>query len=397
MVDRRVPGSRPFRLPTAPLAIRPELAAVHEWWEAGAGAPLVLFGPVAVGKSTLARAFAAQVARTLGDPHAVHVRRLQGDAVPGAEELAAQVAPTGRALIVLDDADMPQGARSALAAAVNDLRASQPRIGVLVTCQLGGGWAQAWLQLEVGPLNEGASLELLEAVLGRGIRREDFRALARASTGEPVVLLTLAELARIMPVDQVLARLEEQRVVPVYPAEELFAGPGRDAPGESGPAARELDVRVAAVSDELIARLVARPELMYALRPRQFEELLAGIFARQGFDVELTQQTRDGGIDLYVVHHTPAGRLLTLVDAKRNRADRPVGVGIVRQLYGVVEARKASAGLIATTSFFSPEARALQAEIPFRLELRDYFDLQTMLEAAAAHSAFRLPTAAAAE
>jgi hypothetical protein len=58
------------------------------------------------------------------------------------------------------------------------------------------------------------------------------------------------------------------------------------------------------------------------------------------------------------------------VDAKRNRRDRPVGVGVVRQLYGVVEAMKTSAGLLATTSFFSPDAKQFQEKIPFRLTLR---------------------------
>jgi restriction system protein len=48
-----------------------------------------------------------------------------------------------------------------------------------------------------------------------------------------------------------------------------------------------------------------------------------------------------------------------------------------------VEAPRASAGLTATTSFFRPEAKQFQEEIPLRLGLKDYFDLQTMLTTAA--------------
>lgn len=55
----------------------------------------------------------------------------------------------------------------------------------------------------------------------------------------------------------------------------------------------------------------------------------------------------------------------------------------MRQLYGAVEGKKANAGLIATTSFFSPDAKRFQEELPFRLELKDYLDLQTMLRRAA--------------
>ena len=111
---------------------------------------------------------------------------------------------------------------------------------------------------------------------------------------------------------------------------------------------------------------------------------MAELYARQGFDVEELerQQTHDEGVDLYLVRHTSFGRLLILVDAKRYRADRPVGVGVVRQLYGVVGAKNASAGVVTTTSFSGRDARAFQERVPFRLGLQDYRDLQMMLHQA---------------
>ncbi len=148
-------------------------------------------------------------------------------------------------------------------------------------------------------------------------------------------------------------------------------------------ALREVEIRVQAVADGLIRYLAQRPELLYEIRPRQLEELMAELFERQGFDVELTPETHDDGVDLYLIQHTPYGRLLTLVDTKRQRADRPVGVGIVRQLFGVVEAKRASAGVITTTSFFSGAARRFQEEVPFRLGLQDFLDIHRMLQAAA--------------
>src|SRR5205085_2587783 len=91
---------------------------------------------------------------------------------------------------------------------------------------------------------------------------------------------------------------------------------------------------------------------------------------------------RDGGVDLFLVKHAPFGRLLTLVDTKRYGPDRPVGVGVVRQLFGVVEAKRASAGVVTTTSFFSKGARQFQAEVPFRLGLQDFLDVHRMLQEA---------------
>ena len=150
-------------------------------------------------------------------------------------------------------------------------------------------------------------------------------------------------------------------------------------PEALSPDERELDVRVLALNGDLLRELRRRPELLYQLAPRQFEELMAELYARQGFEVEVTKRTRDGGVDLYLLNQTPTGRALVLVEAKRYRADRPVGVGVVRQLYGVVEARRASAGVVATTSFFTPPARRFQEEVEFRMGLQDFRDLQRML------------------
>lgn len=145
-------------------------------------------------------------------------------------------------------------------------------------------------------------------------------------------------------------------------------------------AERELDIRFQAISNQLLRRLADQPNLLYDLRPRQLEELVAELYAREGFEVELTPETHDGGVDLFVVKRTPFGSLLTVIDTKLHRADRPVGVGIVRQMFGVVEARRASAGVIATTSYFSRDAMQFQADVPFRLGLQDFGDLHRMLK-----------------
>jgi transcriptional regulator with XRE-family HTH domain len=195
--------------------------------------------------------------------------------------------------------------------------------------------------------------------------------------------LSQLELARRADISaQMLSQIERDQVSPNLLVLERIAG-GLDLTLvqllQSEVALPPLDLRVCAVGNELIAALSANPALMYELHPRRLEELMAELYSREGFDVELTQQTRDDGVDLYLVRHTSFGRLLTLVDTKRYRADRPVGVGVVRQLYGVVEAKKASAGVVATTSFFSRDAQCFQERIPFRLALQDYRGLRSML------------------
>jgi hypothetical protein len=357
--------------------VRDEFHQLLAWWDSGATEPVVVTGPAGSGKTLLLRMLASEVARRLGNTAAIRT------SLPYPQEAVSALPLAGRALLIHDrDGSIPRNVER-----VERIRALQPRVGVaLATRSQPHLWPRHWRRVVVEPLTQEESVRLLEARVGRaGLGpgdHEQVRRLIDAAEGSPRTLLWVGNEAGLTSVDKALSKLQAQRIERVFPSDTLF--PTADLfPGGAAAAEQDLDVRVCAVSDALIERLASEPQLMYHLRPRQFEELMADLFERQGFDVELTKQTRDGGVDLYVVHHTPAGRRLTLVDAKRNAGDRPVGVGVVRQLYGVVEAKRASAGLVATTSFFSPEAQRFQRDVPFRLELMDYLDLQSMLRSAA--------------
>ena len=114
---------------------------------------------------------------------------------------------------------------------------------------------------------------------------------------------------------------------------------------------------------------------MKDVHPRRFEELVAELFRRMGYEVVLTPTARDGGRDVHAFQKGGVGTLLTLVECKRFRPDRKVGVGVVRALFGVVEAERASHGIIATTSSFTRDAKLFQQNLQYRLSLRDFTDL----------------------
>jgi restriction system protein len=97
-------------------------------------------------------------------------------------------------------------------------------------------------------------------------------------------------------------------------------------------------------------------------------ELLDGM----GFEVELTKQTRDGGKDILAYMNTGIGRFLCLVEAKKYRQDRTVGVELVRTLYGTLCDYHANSAMLVTTSSFSEDARAFQKRHEYQLSLRDY-------------------------
>jgi hypothetical protein len=112
-------------------------------------------------------------------------------------------------------------------------------------------------------------------------------------------------------------------------------------------------------------------ETLLQLNPRQFEQLVAELWQRFGFDVELTKQTRDGGYDVIAVGRSVAS-LQFLIECKRFDPNNKVGVSIVRQLYGVKTDERATKGILATTSYLTAEAEEFIDDHYWELEARDH-------------------------
>lgn len=131
--------------------------------------------------------------------------------------------------------------------------------------------------------------------------------------------------------------------------------------------------------DTLLYRFANNPQELLKVDPRMFEELIAELLLREGFEPRLTPRSRDGGRDILAFHRGIVGSQLYLVECKRYSRERPVGVRLVRGLYGVVEQERATAGLLVTSSYFSREALAFAEGVKYRLNLRDYNDVSTWI------------------
>lgn len=142
----------------------------------------------------------------------------------------------------------------------------------------------------------------------------------------------------------------------------------------------ETRLLISDVNKELIKYLASRPELLRDIHPRKFEQIIAEIFSDKGFNVELTPATRDGGFDMYAAKNDAFGKLLYLVECKRYATTNKVGVEIVRSLNGVLNQRRATAGIIVTTSSFT--SRAIDFATPFQhqMSLKDFEDLNCWLK-----------------
>jgi len=116
------------------------------------------------------------------------------------------------------------------------------------------------------------------------------------------------------------------------------------------------------------------------LTPRQFEEYTAELFEKRGYKVKLTPETRDGGKDLLIIQGDTLGEFLIYTECKRYAPDNPIGVRIVRELFGTIIADRATAGIIVTSSYFSPDAIVFTEKIKHQMSLVDFVKLKKWIE-----------------
>lgn len=128
----------------------------------------------------------------------------------------------------------------------------------------------------------------------------------------------------------------------------------------------------------LILAAAKRPEVLHEITPREFEELIAEILSKNGFMVELTQRTRDGGKDIVAFSSILGIRSKYIIECKRYAPNRPVGVSLVRNLYGVQLQEGANKSILATTSRFTADAIDFASKrdvSQWAMDLKDYKDI----------------------
>lgn len=226
---------------------------------------------------------------------------------------------------------------------------------------------QADSTLTLSPFNDEAVRELLAQY---GLSGEDASVLGAEFGGHPLatsIAGSLIRQGRFTP-RELLSQLRE------FQASGVISPDGKPLDVQEQPS-RALRVELAQINDHLLRRLDEDIGLARELSSRKFEELVAELLARQGYVVELTPASKDGGKDIYVARRDDLGAFLYLVECKKYALDNPVGVEIVRALYGNVQAERATAGVLVTTSVFTKGARDFQRHVQYQLSLRDYAEL----------------------
>jgi restriction system protein len=218
--------------------------------------------------------------------------------------------------------------------------------------------------INLGPLDQRSTLELFR-LLSRERKLERIPdALLTLSEGHPLAIHLMANLLQTHDPHSLVKLLQGS----VYSLKNELLVPRRELITSVVP-------KLVIVNEEIIERLKARPEDIHQIGHRKFEELVAELLDDMDFDVELTQATRDGGRDVLAYWNSPVGRLLCLVEVKKYRPDRTVGIQLVKNLYGTLMDEQATSAVLVTTSDFSPDARKFEDKHKWQLALRNYTDL----------------------
>jgi restriction system protein len=135
---------------------------------------------------------------------------------------------------------------------------------------------------------------------------------------------------------------------------------------------------------EILAVLQRDPTALHQFSPRQWEEILAAAYKRQGFDeVILTPSSNDRGRDV-IASKRGFGAIRILDQMKAYSPDHLVPANDVRAMIGVLNLdRRASKALVTTTSGFAPGVMKdpdILALMPTRLELKDGPQLTSWLQ-----------------
>ncbi len=140
---------------------------------------------------------------------------------------------------------------------------------------------------------------------------------------------------------------------------------------------------VSPVNEKVLKYLAENPQELYHLQDRDFEKIMAEIYRKLGYKVELTQETRDGGKDIIIRKPEVLGDFVYYVECKRYSASRHIGVGIIRNLVGTVNTDRVNGGILATTSFFTKEAKKfiIESKLNYQIQTHDYDRIRDMLNA----------------
>lgn len=141
-------------------------------------------------------------------------------------------------------------------------------------------------------------------------------------------------------------------------------------------------ITLSPVNDRVLKYLSENPQAFYQLKGTEFENVMTEIYNKLGYKVERTQPTKDGGKDIIIRKPEILGDFIYYVECKKKEAKDPIGVGIIRSFVGTVNTDRVNGGILATTSYFSRDAKKFISENNYscQIQMHDYDFIRGLLD-----------------
>lgn len=141
-------------------------------------------------------------------------------------------------------------------------------------------------------------------------------------------------------------------------------------------------ITLSPIDDRVLEYLSENPESFYQLSDNDFEFVMAEIYSKLGYDVTRTKATRDGGKDLIIRIPDILGDFIYYVECKKYNPQRPIGVGIIRDLVGTINTDRVNGGILATTSYFTKDAKKFIVDNKWNciIKMHDYDAIRKLLK-----------------
>lgn len=135
------------------------------------------------------------------------------------------------------------------------------------------------------------------------------------------------------------------------------------------------------INKRILNYLLNNPQELYNLTRESFEIVMAEIYAKLGYNVERTQATHDGGKDIIIRKSEFLGDFIYYVECKKYSPQNHIGVGLVKEFLGTIDTDRINGGIIATTSFFSLNAKKFIFNNKYDciIQMHDYDKIRELL------------------
>lgn len=172
--------------------------------------------------------------------------------------------------------------------------------------------------------------------------------------------------------------IEEDEKINNKVVEEIFK------PESNNRIEKNVIITLSPINDNVLKYLSENPLAFYQLDDREFEIVMAEIYNKLGYEVELTKATRDGGKDIIIRKPEILGDFIYYVECKKNAPKRHIGIGIVKNLVGTISTDRVNGGILATTSYFTSDAKRFISDnkYDYQIQMHDYDMIRKLLDQA---------------